>query len=496
MIENLGGSLNFQLLVSESAEAARPSLNGQTFTMNFGVGDVIVTDFASLPDTRCRIQIYRHPGVTGRLLTSVIAHEVFHCWAASNASDFALYPAWMNEGLATWVGEQAAGGSSFGQKWSTRFVDRPVFPLYRSSYRAFGFFAQVAQRVGGPGSMFDRIPSILAAGPSGNVTTFMATTDGFDPVDIAALSASAAQQPSWGPEWSFGGVGVTTDARKATEVTVSGVAADEQRSKRGEQQLVDFTLSPEGDAPWVVSFESSGAAIARWSDGTAFTAVGETLLHFCLDGECVCPDGEPPFDDIEPAQSSELTVALGGLAGDDSTVAMAINPLDDLCDDEPEPEPPGQTPSGLTGTWRASNQALTGAFAQAFVDLGDGFGVAAVSGDVIMTIAAGGTGTVTYTSVTLFFENSPVDTITLDGGGDFAWNIDSEGAFVVRGTSFQMVANSPALGEFPLEIPETSALGGGTSRYSISPPTGELILVQLDATAANNSFFPNVWFRQ
>ncbi len=500
LVGRLGGSLNFDISSAPAGEAATRTLDAVTYDTFFLPGEVIA---GAATTGRCTITVYRRPYMTGDRLESVIAHEAFHCWTVLNSpndGDYLRFPPWFHEGLATWVGEEMARGSSFGQHWSPPFFDLATFPLYRAKYRAFAFFGQVAALRGGPTALFDAIPAMVAAAPNGNSAALTEILDGLDPEQIAQVASSAAREPGWGTGWDFSSAGLTADGRRPQPRPVRTSTGNAETARPGEQTIVEFDLEPPAgsDGSWVLHLEAAGLTNNRWSSGDTFATTSPTAEDWCVGGDCVCPDGSKPAGELAPVPdgSTALVSALTGPPDAVSSIELSFSNFDDLCDDEPEPEPSGETPGGLTGTWRASNEALKGAFAQAFADLGDGFGVGAVSGDVIMTIAGDGTGTVTYTAVTLFFEDSPVDTIILDGRGDFAWSIDGEGAFTVRGTSFQMAANSPAFGELPLVIPETSALGGATSRYSISPPTGELILVQLDATATNNTFFPNVWFRQ
>ena len=88
----------------------------------------------------------------------VLAHEVFHCF------QYGLYdgsrPGWLIEGMADWAGIKATGfqqGSHY-----RNYLKTPRKHLFARGYDASGFWGH-AEEVGGVGSLWAKIPAILAA---------------------------------------------------------------------------------------------------------------------------------------------------------------------------------------------------------------------------------------------------------------------------------------------------------------------------------------------
>jgi hypothetical protein len=504
LVGKLGGSLNFDLSSAPPSEAERASIDGVTNSLLIpGIGEV---RFGTDPDNVriCDITIYTHPHMTGARLKSVIAHEAFHCWTVINGAErtsFLRFPGWLNEGLPTWVGEQYEA-SSFGARWWRGFFEPETFPLYRATYEAFGYFSQVAQLHGGDDALWAMIGDITAAGPGGDAAAYAATTDGLSPEEIAQLASTTVREPGWGAGWDLSGAGISGDARSVLEQTVSGSDGDLVRSNAGEQRLVRFTLqrpSPDG-GPWVVTYDATGLTNNRWADGTEFITTTTTSEAWCLDGTCECPDGSLPAGSLEatPSNADELFVALTGSERGGAAVAMTITSFAELCDGAEPLSTETPNTGGLTGTWKATDTALTAMFESVFVDLlptdGVDMGVQAVVGEVTMTLASG-TGELLYDDVRVFFEpGAALDELVLNGRGTFVWEV-ADGQLVFDGSTFAMVASSPSLGEFPLVVDETSDLPGGPSTFTFSPPAGQLILAPVGASVGT-VWFPTVWVRQ
>ncbi|MGB0112569.1 MAG: hypothetical protein WBP59_05070 [Ilumatobacteraceae bacterium] len=430
---------------------------------------------------------------------AVIAHELFHCWHATRFSDdqdrFHGAGPWVYEGLAAWVGETIAGGTSYPiRRWLPSYAAND-FSLFADStaYEAYGYWSRVDEFV----DLWGLIPSLVdtsSGGSSGAVfEEAIAATSG----DGVLIATGALQQAELGPAWVNGGWMPSSIARRPgthratidSDVVEVGVAAGQQAAHR---VSVD---APDGS---FVDVLITGYSSAAWGDGETLTAGPDPLdMRYCV-GECACPGEPSPVTDGElPVGSSELTIALSGTGSGTATALVHVVDVGD-CD-----EPDGSDGSdgsdddatgGLLGTWRADPEAIAQAFTQA-----SGYGpevepleIAGVTGDVLMTFSDGGTGTLVYDNVRLFFVDAPIAELTLSGEGAFQWD-STAGAITITGTTYAISVTSSALGGDPLTLTSDDVPAAGTTRLAVSLGGDDL------SVAAEGSidrvFFPTLWRR-
>lgn len=490
-------SLNYTVSVVPSSEAVSRRVEAATNFRALEPGSPL----ENLWSRPCEILIYDRAGLTGDRLRSVVAHELFHCWnytAGEYTFSAASLTPFYNEGMATWVGEQFARGSSFGEEQLDDFMAFERFPLYRIEYASFGFWSQIAQ-IKGENYVWGKIPELLRSASSGADFALQSVLSGMEPGQEALIGATAAREPTWSASWDFGGPGVSSASRSFTMQTVIDALPDLIRVGPGEQQLVAFDFAPsEGEPPYIVTQYSTGTSTSRWDGGPDVLLVVDDVSFWCIGGECLCEDGTEPFPAIEPAPGSgeALFVGLFGLANIPSSTAASIISRDAACGEDPEPPLTDNQPGGLVGTWRASNDSLRGMFAAAAGFGSDsGLEVAGVAGEVYMTILADGTALLDYQDVRVIYTGAISNEVTIVGAGGFGWDVDG-GRFRVQDTTFSLSATSTLTGDEPLTIDNEVTGDGGTTSFRVGMGTGDqLILFDADGTRGA-VFFPTVWIRQ
>ncbi len=424
--------------------------------------------------------------------SAVMAHELFHCWHATRFSDdqdrFHGAGPWVYEGLAAWVGETIAGGTTYPLgRWLPAYVAND-FALFAGSsdYEAFGFWARVDEFT----DLWGLIPSLVdtsSRGSSGPVFEEAIAATGGNGVLIAT---GALQEADLGPAWVTGPWMPPSIARRpATHRAVIDGDAVELSSGAGEQAAHRVTVdAPDGS---FVDVRITGYSSATWADGETISAGSASLdLRYCV-GECACPDEPPPPTDGElPVGVSGLTIALSGTGSGPATAVVEVVDKGECEDSEPSESVDG----GLLGTWKANPDSVALAFTQA-----SGFGVgaealdiAAVTGDVLMTFNDDGTGTLAYDDVVLFFNNAPFPELTLGGEGSFLWT-STAGAITIAGTTYAIGVTSSALGGEVLTITSDDVPASGSTQLGVSLG-GDQLSVDADGSAGP-VFFPILWNR-
>ncbi len=450
-----------------------------------------LTEFFTIGGFRtCRITVYDRERIKDGYLVSVVGHEVFHCWQFTNASsesDADVFAGFYKEGMATWVGEQfAAGfgypsGSNFGRTHLSNFFGPTFYDVYRSKYTAYGFWSQVAKLRGGPDALWSIIPELNAIGTD-RAAVFDLALEGVDDLRRAEIAASAARHPEWSPVWDFTVVGIPADQRPIKKLTLRPGTPDERAVDPGEQAIVSFDLSGlDAGTNWVISRTNTGLTYNRLGDFDEYPTAVSEQSRYCYGESCACPDGSSVFSDliVLPRTVTTLTVALTGSATAGASVVVDAVDVDDECDDAPTPPPLASGAFNGNGTWRATNPALARLFADASAY---GFGavpldIAAVTGDVVMELRQDGTGTLTYTNVTAFINDSPLADLTLNGEGSFQFGVEA-GLLTVSGNTFSVAVTSSAMLGESLVITDRDIEGGagGTTTYEIGFDGDQLVL--------------------
>ncbi len=440
----------------------------------------------------------------GDRLKSVVAHEVFHCWQGANAPSFTSYLAqedFFFEGMATWVGEQYATGSSFGTPKFRTFFSFEKYPLFDSEYTAYGFWSQVAHIRGGPDALWRAIPGLNDIADS-DAGLWNRALDGVPAETQATLAATAVRQPELSSSWNFDAVGLSGLGRRFISRALEPGSTSSVRVERGQQAAVTFSLDalPITTA-WVVSRQSSGLTLNRWDTGDDFAVIDNEMIKYCYGELCECPDGTSPLPDIlyVPFGSQYLDVALTGAANASAMVTMFVQDIANFCDEPAEPsEPTGSGAFDGNGTWRATNPALKLMFENASA-LGFGvepLSIAAVTGDVVMELGGDGTGTLTYTDVTAVINNNPFPDLTINGSGQFQFGVEA-GVFSVVGNTFEVSASSSALFGEVLTITESDIEGGsgGVSSFTVGFGAGDQLVLTGAEGSRGELFFPLLWTR-
>ncbi|MEY2957958.1 MAG: hypothetical protein RLZZ01_526, partial [Actinomycetota bacterium] len=254
-------------------------------------------------------------------------------------------PGWMQEGIATWVGELYVGGSPYmSGRWPQYLAsgaEAGVWNLFPSEYTALGFWSTIDAFTG---NLFAHVPDLLEAA-SDDLGTYEAVLGLLDSEEAASIAAAAANRPSFGPLWQQfgpGAPGFGRGSRTPTTLAPSGPPVGWQTGIGGQ---TNRTLKVGEHDDWVVvDVTISGSGRLRWSGGpeVVVTGAGRNVLY-CLDGPCVCPDGFPAHDGSQAISSTELVAATTGLMAPTDVRIVALT-SDDLC----APECP-ETPDVVAG---------------------------------------------------------------------------------------------------------------------------------------------------
>ncbi len=491
----LGGpALPFETILAPPSAARTGTVEATT---EFGIAD---------GDRSCLIIVYGRLRVTGPYLTSVLGHEVMHCWQYINAPtpEFvtSMVP-YYQEGLATWVGEQIAGvGTEFGRIHSRNFFAETDFPLYRREYSAFGFWSRVAELRGGDDALWAIIPELNGLGDQAEAVWNSALA-GVSDADRALLASGPLRRPEWSPAWDMGGIAITGDQRATQPISVAPGGGNSVDVGPGSQTAGTFDLSSlPGDTSWVLSIQAStSSALAAWDNGEEFRPTVEAATDYCYGGSCECPDGTVPVPDIRfaPVTASSVTIAISGSAFENANAVMSVADIEEFCDEEvDDPELSDNAPTALAGTWRANPDAVAKMFefASSAGAGGDtGLDVAGVTGDLLMTLSEDGSGTLTYDDVTIFFNDELIGELTLGGGGTFQWDV-SDGQLRIQGGAFSLSGSSPSLGGELFTLTEADVGAGGTSTFGLGQSVEpNLVLLGGDGNRGE-VFFPLLWTRQ
>jgi hypothetical protein len=307
------------------------------------INDVLAIDVPSYLDESCVLTVRDVDALDDRSIRGAIAHELFHCWSIDflGLARHERTPGWVQEGLATWVGELYVGGSSYMSGYWPQYLasgaDAGVWNLFPSEYTALGFWSTIDAFTG---NLFTHVPDVMEAATS-DVAAYEAVLGLLDGEEPASIAAAAANRPSFGPLWQQFGPGAPGYGRGSrTPTTVApGGAPVEWQTVIGGQTNRTLQIGEHDD--WVVvDVAISGGGRLRWSGGPEVVVSGGGRNDlYCLDGPCVCPDGSPARDGLQALTSTELVAATTGLMVPTEVRIVALT-SDDLC--APEcPETPG-----------------------------------------------------------------------------------------------------------------------------------------------------------
>ncbi len=279
----------------------------------------------------CRVRVFplgsvQSPAFIGLLM----AHETFHCFQFELMSAWRQRSAWVMEGMADWAANTvdrvpaAVGAGNY-----KLYLKNPIDHLFASAYDAVGFWGR-ADEAGGAGSLWSKIPQVLAA--PDNATSYA----------IATVGGSHPFAETWAaPWWRFGAAGAAWSQSEPFWIPSSKLAPPGLPITTGTTlgsnpySFSQFAMTKDPSRPLVSVVGEQGKLRAGTGD-TDFGPV-EGAKWFCF-GKCECPRNEassiPPHETVG---KSRLALALTG--GDGYGKArVTYHSLDSYCKKEKEGE--------------------------------------------------------------------------------------------------------------------------------------------------------------
>ncbi len=428
------------------------------------------------PDVACDIVV--GPSFTGRdeaAIRSGIAHELFHCWSISQGlATHLATPGWFQEGIASWVGEDLAGGSSYATNWWHFYMTPSDFSIITSEYPTIGFWAWIDEN---GGDLWAQIPELYAiAGSAGSGALYTAVTQAFDEATFSGLAGARMREAALGSPWTMDAMGSASRHRADPEPLVIGSPSGPD-APPGSISIGRYVMPPAaGDQVLGATLEGTGVWRARWSDGTEFTsASGPSTVNWCLTEPCVCPDGTAIMGwDPAPDSDGDILLTASAQRADRSAVTVTVI---DLCPED-APPPPEEEPTdagALTGVWEATPAALNQMFANIFEASEVGSLAGDVSGTAVITFDGAGVAELRYINVAVPFDSAGLVTeLGIDGGGELEYSI-SGSTITFTGTdldlTFTLLGEEVDFGpdSIPLGAPSEVTWGLDGDRLTLQP---------------------------
>ncbi len=417
---------------------------------------------------------------TVRQQTAAIMHEVTHCHQQAIHPDgphgFMRDPVlWMDEGYASWAGEEFAGGTVISRNFwngyhdgvgpigghtttAASYQDIALFSyLHDNGVDSWANFVRYFGDIRGPGSDSARVAEILGSLPDDALATW---------------AASSLRRPDLSAAWDYAsgpGIGNSTVSRLPRETPV---VADRERSfstPPGEQGT--FALEPVlgGAEALLFEFEMAGPGIVRWPWGEDQLSTSGIKATWCFGPECVCDDGTE-LGPIAPdfTESNSILVATTG----GSFTAVLVEP-EEKCEEEEEPLP---TADGLcpAGVWAAEPEAVADLLVTLYRDLGIA-DPTHEGGGINMSFFDDGTFRFDYRETTFTEVIDGIDArFVLTGGSFGTW--ESDGSLLTVAIEGQDIVLNLILDGGPaLTVESPSSTGGGSTDY-VCASNNELLI--------------------
>ncbi len=349
---------------------------------------------------------------------TVLAHEAYHCVHFEQRATLALgggsagpeNPQWIEDGLATWVGNKVAQGTYLptsdppGNYYSA-YLRKPWTSWFSYTYEAFGLLGEVEAKAG-EGQIWQAIPKIWAAGPASSVIfhDVVGSAEGTVLDDAGADLLRLARVPDWHQKLPFDVSGESSGTPSPVRLltgtpTAGGGEVGAHRAGiyeivAGEYPLVDVDINGYG----------------KLTDGKT-TWPRPRGRWLCLGGGCACPSGQKQIKEIP----DHVDVAAGahvyaGLAGGDagSLIVVDGHAMDEYCE-------AGKLKGIWSGSWASTKYPIQGTFQMQLTQTGGGFeGTISIAGSACVS---GGTvtGAVTGKRVTFGVVQSRGKTVTYTG---------------------------------------------------------------------------------
>ena len=300
----------------------------------------------------CQIQVTDRGAGLAVAFTSLVAHEVFHCFQydfATSAKASGRVPAWLAEGSASWVGEVLSFGSTLGEEYWEKWLADPLKPLFTHDYGGIGFFMHLEE------SGIDPWPLLIKMhlkGESSSVDAYTVATKGKNAFRmIDAWGPSFIRDVSLRPDWSTSGFGfpeyVKTPVYEEPLSTDSGgyiLAAPPQAGVAAKFDVSSDVVVLQG---------KTARGMVRLADGTQWNLQDVLGKPICLEGTCSCPSGSAgaAHDWLKGTKG----IMLVGLSGHTDGADVIVEGFDvkTTCDFPPlefQPEFPCWCPPGPLGS--------------------------------------------------------------------------------------------------------------------------------------------------
>jgi hypothetical protein len=252
---------------------------------------------------------------------AALAHEAMHCFLMDSLGrgEDAL-PPWLQEGIPMWVETAVAGGSTVASQAWQKYLTLNRTSLYKRSYDALGFFAQLANSGVDVWKRID--PMTQAAVKGGNEAAWGAATAG--PAFLRVWAAGHARGARPGKDWDITGYGISAfkpripargGATLAASAPVAGV------------DVISVTLPP--NSAVTVAGDPAASGLLGLADGDH--AIADLMGTTVCTGGCTCKTGSPRAGTTLPsiAAGPGLLAVTGGPAA--ARVTLTVQAVDGFC---------------------------------------------------------------------------------------------------------------------------------------------------------------------
>ena len=287
----------------------------------------------------------------------VEGHELTHCAQESQAGTlarFALLPQFFVEGYALWAGDELGievAGSAYDDPGLRPWINDPFADLFKREYDGGGIYDEVAEEAGDQAYPWALFQPLVAAGSASAIYALLKAHG--EPNFERNLATNALLAPELGPQWTFGGPGITPSATspELREVAIDNgdsttLGAPARAADRAQLDLQADIVTIAGSAPGGLHL----------SDGRTLDVEPTRLCN--LEEGCMCPDGSNPTD--EGGQKGQAEIAIWGRLGGEK-VTVSGESLAEACGEHPAgagTPPAGGGVGGKVKLTNVQNQTL------------------------------------------------------------------------------------------------------------------------------------------
>jgi hypothetical protein len=267
----------------------------------------------------------------------IMAHEVFHCFQFRLMANWRHRPDWLMEGMADWAATSVVSTTAaVGAAPYRAYLLGLGTSLLKRTYDATGFW-HWADELGGVGSLWPRVPAILAA-PDDQAS--FALAGGTAPSFVESWASAAARVPGAGRLWNQSRPYALTYVAQPNPIVA---IASDARLNADPFTTVVHGVAANARQP-LVSVRTLAGAMRAGARGSDLGVVGEHAWY-CLGGRCECPAGQegevPPHRDVR----TRLTLALTG-GREEAGGTVSYHRVEEFCrrrERPSRPRGPGET---------------------------------------------------------------------------------------------------------------------------------------------------------